>query len=80
MRWLGVDPGEARVGIAACDPGAVRAQKALIREWERLPRDRAAEAGIPVFAKAFAGPEPRRRMRAFLDRRRKPRPPGADRR
>jgi len=20
MRWLGVDPGEARVGIAACDP------------------------------------------------------------
>ena len=21
MRWLGVDPGEARVGIAACDPG-----------------------------------------------------------
>lgn len=64
--------------IAACDPGAIRAQKALVREWERLPRDRAAEAGIPVFAQAFARPEPRRRMRAFLARRRKPRPPDAD--
>lgn len=61
----------ALTGIAACEPGAIRAQKALIREWERLPRDRAAEAGIAVFAEAFAGPEPRRRMRAFLDRARR---------
>ena len=54
--------------IAAAGPRAVRAQKALIRQWERLPREEAIEAGKAAFAEAFRSDEPRRLMRAFLDR------------
>ena len=57
--------------IVAAGPRAVRAQKALVREWERLPREAAIEAGKAVFAAAYRSDEPRRLMRAFLDR---PRP------
>ena len=60
-------------GIAAAGPRAVRAQKALVRRWEGLAREDAIEAGVAAFAAAWETDEPRRLMRAFLDRPRKPR-------
>ncbi len=54
--------------IMSAGPVAIRAQKRLIREWERLALDRSIEAGISVFREAFEGPEPVAMMRAFLDR------------
>lgn len=51
-------------------PLAVRLQKRLMREWERLPLDQAIAAGIDAFAAAFESDEPRRAMREFLARRR----------
>ncbi len=52
-------------------PNAVRIQKKLIREWERLPPDAAIAAGIEAFASAWDTDEPRRMMRAFLDSKRR---------
>ena len=49
---------------------AVRAQKALMRQWERLPSDAAIAAGIDAFASAYATEEPKRMMAAFLTRKR----------
>ena len=68
----GLDEAVARAlgGIASAGPRAVRAQKALIRRWERLPREEAIDAGKAAFAAAFGTDEPGRMMRAFLDRRR----------
>ncbi len=56
--------------LLACSPGAVRAQKALIRKWEDLPLSAAISAGIDSFAAAFATPEPKQAMAAFLERQR----------
>ena len=55
---------------AICKAGrnAVRLQKALIREWEELPTERAIERGIDYFAEAFKGDEPRFLMTRFLKR------------
>lgn len=55
-------------------PQAVRLQKRLIRAWEGLSMAEAIRAGIDTFAEAWRGEEPRRMLRAFLDR---PRPPKA---
>lgn len=63
----------ALASIAAAGPRAVRAQKALIRQWERLPREEAIDAGKAVFAEAYESDEPRRMMGAFLERQRRPR-------
>ena len=52
-------------------PCALRLQKSLIREWERLPLDQAIERGIDSFAAAYETDEPRRLMERFLTRRRK---------
>ena len=52
-------------------PCALRLQKSLIREWERLPLDQAIERGIDSFAAAYETDEPRRLMQRFLTRRRK---------
>ncbi len=49
---------------------AVRAQKALMRQWEKLPSDAAIAAGIDAFASAYATEEPKRMMAAFLTRKR----------
>lgn len=56
--------------ILEAGPRAVRLQKALIREWERLPLDQAIERGIESFAAAYETDEPRRMMQGFLGRRR----------
>ena len=49
---------------------AVRAQKALMQQWEKLPTDAAIAAGIDAFASAYATEEPKRMMAAFLTRKR----------
>ncbi len=49
---------------------AVRSQKALLQQWEKLPTDAAIQAGIDAFVRAYATDEPRRLMNAFLNRRR----------
>jgi enoyl-CoA hydratase len=52
-------------------PCALRLQKSLIREWERLPLDQAIERGIDSFAAAYETDEPRLLMERFLTCRRK---------
>lgn len=57
--------------LAACAPGAVRLQKALMRRWEEQETvGGAIRAGIDSFAEAYASEEPRAAMAAFLARRR----------
>jgi enoyl-CoA hydratase len=56
--------------VLAAGARAVRLQKALMREWERLPVDAAIAAGIATFRLSYATDEPRRMMQSFLDRRR----------
>ncbi|MBD0274775.1 MAG: enoyl-CoA hydratase/isomerase family protein [Acetobacteraceae bacterium] len=55
------------VHLDAAGPSALRAQKALMREWENLPMDRAVAAGVEAFARSWRGDEPARMMRRFLD-------------
>jgi enoyl-CoA hydratase/carnithine racemase len=57
--------------IVAAGPQAVRLQKALMREWERLPLDAAIRAGIASYRTSVAGGEPARMLAAFTARRRK---------
>lgn len=56
--------------IAEAGPRAIRLQKQLVREWARLPIDRAIEAGIEPLGRAFETDEPTWLMRAFLNRKR----------
>ena len=58
--------------ILANGPEAVRLQKALMREWERLPLDAAIAAGITTYRTSVAGGEPQRMLGEFIARRRKP--------
>jgi enoyl-CoA hydratase len=55
--------------LLAAGPQAVRQQKALMRQWERLPLDAAIEAGIASFRASYAGDEPRRMLAQFLNKR-----------
>ena len=55
--------------IAASGPVAVRAQKTLVADWERLPLEEGITAGIDAFAKAFETDEPQRMIQPFFDRR-----------
>lgn len=56
--------------ILAAGPNAIRLQKALMREWERLPLDAAIQSGIASFRASFSGDEPHRMLTSFLERRR----------
>ena len=61
---------EAWIGsILACGRRAVRLQKALVRDWERLPVTDAIQRGIEACVEARRTNEPRRMMAAFLERR-----------
>lgn len=55
--------------IAEADPAAIRAQKALCRQWDSLSLADAVEASVPVFAASYATDAPRRRLSAALERR-----------
>jgi enoyl-CoA hydratase/carnithine racemase len=52
-------------------PKAVRAQKRLMRRWERLSLDEAVQAGIDSFAQSVAEGEHIERMGAFVNRKKK---------
>ncbi len=57
--------------ILAAGPRALASQKKLLREWQELPLDEAIAKSIDAFAEAYEsdeGDEPRRLMRAFLER------------
>jgi enoyl-CoA hydratase/carnithine racemase len=56
--------------ILSAGPNAIRAQKALIRDWERMSIDDAVQQGIRAVAAAHGTEEARRLMAAFLERRR----------
>lgn len=64
------------VSLLSGAPAAIRAQKALIRQWEDLPLRAAVAAGVDAFAAAYRTPEPRAAMDAFLTRRKTLPPPG----
>ena len=57
--------------ILEAGPRAVRLQKALIRQWESLPLEKAIERGIEAFVAAYETDEPRKMMQGFLTRPRK---------
>jgi enoyl-CoA hydratase/carnithine racemase len=57
--------------ILVSGPRAVRLQKKLMRDWERLPLDEAIQAGIRACVEARRTDEPKRLMQAFLDRKKK---------
>jgi enoyl-CoA hydratase len=57
------------VGILASGPRAVRIQKRLMRRWEDETVSEAVRSDIDAFVEAWRSDEPRRLMRAFLDRR-----------
>lgn len=56
--------------LLAAGPHAVRSQKRLIQEWEKLPADKAIAAGIDALVRAFETDEPGRMLGAFLARKR----------
>jgi enoyl-CoA hydratase len=56
--------------LLECGPEALRAQKALLRQWEELPLKESVDLSIGVFGKSFLTGEPQRLMQAFVDRKR----------
>jgi enoyl-CoA hydratase len=60
-RWL--------ASLLACGPRAVRIQKRLVIDWDRMSTTDAARAGIQAYVDAYRTDEPRQLMTAFLERR-----------
>ncbi len=56
--------------LLAAGAQAVRQQKALMQQWEKLPVDAAIAAGIDAFVRAFETDEPKRMLSAFGKRKR----------
>jgi len=56
--------------ILECGPQALRAQKALLRQWEDLPLQESVDISIGAFGRSFLTNEPHRLMQGFLDRKR----------
>src|ERR1700704_5350254 len=56
--------------LLQCGPEALRAQKALLRQWEELPLKQSVDLSIGVFGQSFLTGEPQRLMQAFVDRKR----------
>jgi enoyl-CoA hydratase/carnithine racemase len=56
--------------LLACGPEALRAQKALLRQWEELPLKESVELSIGAFGRAFLTDEPKRLMQDFIARKR----------
>jgi enoyl-CoA hydratase/carnithine racemase len=54
--------------LLECAPEALRAQKALLRQWEELPLKESVNLSIPVFGQSYLTGEPQRLMQAFVDR------------
>ncbi len=56
--------------LLECGPEALRAQKALLRQWEELPLKQSVDASIKVFGRSFLTDEPTRLMQGFVNRKR----------
>jgi enoyl-CoA hydratase/carnithine racemase len=56
--------------LLECGPEALRAQKALLRQWEELPLTESVNFSVGVFGQSFLTDEPKRLMQGFLDRKR----------
>ena len=56
--------------LLAAGAQAVRAQKALMQAWEKLPVDAAIAAGIEAFVRAYETDEPKQMLSAFAKRKR----------
>src|SRR3954453_18486365 len=56
--------------LLECGPQALRAQKALLRQWEELPLTESVNLSVGVFGQSFLTGEPQRLMQGFLDRKR----------
>jgi len=56
--------------LLECGPGALRAQKALLRQWEELPLTESVNVSVKAFGESFLTDEPRRLMQGFIDRKR----------
>jgi enoyl-CoA hydratase/carnithine racemase len=54
--------------LLECGPGALRAQKDLLRQWEELPLKESVDLSIGVFGQSYLTGEPQRLMQAFIDR------------
>ena len=54
--------------LLECGPEALRAQKALLRQWEELPLKESVNLSIGVFGQSFLTDEPQRLMQGFIDR------------
>ena len=54
--------------FCAAGPRAVRLQKGLVRDWERMSIRDAIHQGIRVCAEARSTDEPARLMQGFIDR------------
>lgn len=60
--------GKMAGAITASGPLAVRIQKRLVNDWERLPLEDGIRAGIDALAGAFETDEPQRMMAPFFKR------------
>jgi enoyl-CoA hydratase len=56
--------------LLQCGPEALRAQKALLRQWEELPLSESVNLSVGVFGRSFLTDEPKRLMQGFIDRKR----------
>ena len=61
--WIG--------SLLACGPRAVRIQKRLIIDWDRMNVTEGARAGIQAYVDSYRSDEPNRLMTAFLERRKR---------
>ena len=59
---------ESTSDILEAAPGAIRIQKTLCANWERLDIDSAVEAGLSAFKQAYLTDEPQRYVDAFFQR------------
>lgn len=56
--------------LLACGPKAIRIQKRLIMDWDRMSVTDGARAGIQAYVESYRSDEPNRLMTAFLNRKR----------
>ena len=56
--------------LLECSPQALRAQKAMLKQWEELPLKESVNLSIGVFGQSFLTGEPQRLMQGFIDRKR----------
>jgi enoyl-CoA hydratase len=56
--------------LLECSPEALRAQKAMLNQWEELPLKESVNLSIGVFGQSYLSGEPQRLMQGFIDRKR----------